>query len=237
MQAQLCGMPKERVVVFTGAGMSAESGLRTFRDSDGLWEEYRIEDVATPEAWARDPELVLHFYNLRRDQVLRAQPNAAHTALAALEDAFDVDVITQNIDDLHERGGSTRVMHLHGEIRKARSTTDPTLITPINGPSLRLGDRCTLGSQLRPHIVWFGEKVPLLQEAAALIQQADRLLVVGTSLQVYPAAGLLQVTRSKCHIVLVDPGVVEVTGIKVTHIRSTAVNGVPALVAQWLRSA
>lgn len=230
-------MLKERIVVFTGAGVSAESGLRTFRDSDGLWEEYRIQDVATPEAWARDPELVLHFYNLRRAQVLKALPNAAHTALAELESGFHVDVVTQNIDDLHERGGSTRVMHLHGEIRKARSTADPTLITSINGPSLHSGELCALGSQLRPHIVWFGEEVPLLPEAAALVQRAGRLLIVGTSLQVYPAAGLLHYAAPECPVVLIDPGMLEIPRSGVEHIRSTAVQGVPALVAEWLRSA
>ncbi|HMC96494.1 MAG TPA: Sir2 family NAD-dependent protein deacetylase, partial [Flavobacteriales bacterium] len=184
-------MGRSRVVVFTGAGVSAESGLRTFRDSDGLWEEYRIEEVATPEAWSHDPVKVLRFYDMRREQVLAAEPNAAHQAIARLQEYFDVQVITQNIDDLHERAGSARVMHLHGEILKARSTVDPTLVMPMNGPSLRLGDRCPLGSQLRPHIVWFGEEVPLLPMAAAMIAQADRLIVVGTSLAVYPAAGLI----------------------------------------------
>ena len=137
-------MGKQRVVVFTGAGVSAESGLRTFRDSDGLWEQYPLEEVATPQAWSRDPAKVLHFYDLRRQQVLAAQPNAAHRAIAQLEERFDVEVVTQNIDDLHERAGSSRVLHLHGEVLKARSTADPTLITPVNGPSLRLGDRCAL---------------------------------------------------------------------------------------------
>lgn len=154
---------KERLVVFSGAGVSAESGLRTFRDSDGLWESYRIEDVATPEAWAKDPQHVLRFYDQRRTQVLQAKPNAAHRAIAALEEFFEVDVITQNIDDLHERAGSTRVLHLHGEISLARSSMDPTLIVPVNGPSLRFGQQCPLGSQLRPHIVWFGEEVPMFE--------------------------------------------------------------------------
>jgi NAD-dependent deacetylase len=217
------------VVFFTGAGVSAESGLRTFRDSDGLWEEYRIEDVATPQAFARDPALVLHFYNLRREQVLNARPNAAHCAIADLQQHFDVHVITQNIDDLHERAGSTRVLHLHGEIRKARSTKDPRLVTEINGPHLNLGDRCALGSQLRPHIVWFGEEVPKLQEAAAIVEQADVLVVVGSSLQVYPAAGLLFHAPPNCPIHVVDPGPVGTGLQRVTHWNEKASLGVPKL--------
>lgn len=217
------------LVFFTGAGISAESGLRTFRDSDGLWEEYRIEDVATPQAFARDPALVLHFYNLRREQVLKAEPNAAHKAIADLEKRFSVHVVTQNIDDLHERAGSSRVLHLHGEIRKARSTKDPRLVTPINGPHLSLGDRCALGSQLRPHIVWFGEEVPLLSQAAAIVERADVLVVVGSSLQVYPAAGLVHHARLDCAIHLVDPGPVS-TGLKrVTCWNEKASSGVPKL--------
>ncbi|MBK8499042.1 MAG: NAD-dependent deacylase [Flavobacteriales bacterium] len=227
-------MARKRIVVFTGAGISAESGLRTFRDSDGLWEEYRIEDVATPAAWHRDPAKVLHFYDRRREQVLAAVPNAAHSAIAALEERFTVDVVTQNIDDLHERAGSSSVMHLHGEILKARSTADPTLITRINGPSLRSGDRCPLGSQLRPHIVWFGEEVPLIPDAAALIAQADRLLIVGTSLQVYPAAGLVHYAQRHCDVVLVDPNQVDGLRPGVRHIKRTASEGVPLLAAEWM---
>lgn len=227
---------RERIVVFSGAGVSAESGLRTFRDSDGLWEQYRIEDVATPDAWRRDPGMVLHFYNLRREQVLAAEPNAAHLAIAGLEDHFHVDVVTQNIDDLHERAGSSRVLHLHGEIRKARSTADPTLITPINGPSLRLGERCKLGSQLRPHIVWFGEEVPLIPEAAALIAQAHRLLIVGTSLQVYPAAGLIHYAPRQTQVVLIDPNEVDSLRTGVRHVKRTASQGVPLLAAEWSNS-
>lgn len=226
-----------RIVFFTGAGVSAESGIRTFRDSDGLWEEYRIEDVATPQAFARDPARVLHFYNLRREQVLKAVPNAAHSAIAALEHVcdgagkkrFTVDVVTQNIDDLHERAGSTRVLHLHGEIRKARSTRDPRLVTPINGPHLSLGDRCALGSQLRPHIVWFGEEVPLLSEAASIVERADVLVVVGTSLQVYPAAGLVHHAALDCAIHLVDPGPVSAGLERVTYWNEKASLGVPKL--------
>lgn len=227
-------MVRERIVVFSGAGISAESGLRTFRDGDGLWEQYRVEEVATPGAWARDPELVLRFYDERRAQVLNAKPNGAHIAIAQLEERFAVTVVTQNIDDLHERAGSTHVLHVHGEILKARSTIDPSFVTLVNGASLRLGDRCPLGSQLRPHIVWFGEEVPMLAEAARLFTQADRLLVVGTSLQVYPAAGLLQYASPNCASVLIDPKPVEVRGIGMRIIRDTAVGGVPALVKEWL---
>ncbi|MBL0037128.1 MAG: NAD-dependent deacylase [Flavobacteriales bacterium] len=223
-----------RIVFFTGAGISAESGLRTFRDSDGLWEEYRIEDVATPEAWARNAELVLRFYDLRREQVLKASPNAAHEAIAALEDSFHVQVVTQNIDDLHERAGSSRVLHLHGEILKARSTADPSLVFPVNGPHLRTGDKCPKGSQLRPHIVWFGEEVPLLMPAAALVAQADVLVVVGSSLQVYPAAGLVHSAPAQATIHLVDPNTVSAQGVRFTHWKEKASLGVPKL-AQFLR--
>ena len=221
------------LVFFTGAGISAESGLRTFRDSDGLWEEYRIEDVATPEAFTRDPELVLHFYNLRREQVLNARPNAAHKTIAELEDTFDVHVVTQNIDDLHERAGSSQVLHLHGEIRKARSTKDPRLVTEINGPTLLLGDRCSLGSQLRPHIVWFGEEVPMLNKAAEIVKQADVLVVVGSSLQVYPAAGLIHFASGDCPVHVVDPGDVGGAG-HATHWNEKASSGLPRL-ASWLK--
>jgi NAD-dependent deacetylase len=216
------------VVFFTGAGVSAESGLRTFRDSDGLWEEYRIEDVATPEAFSRDPALVLHFYNLRREQVLQAEPNPAHRAIAELERHHHVVVVTQNIDDLHERAGSTNVLHLHGEIRKARSTGDPRLITALTGPHLSLGDRCPLGSQLRPHIVWFGEEVPLLQEAAQHIAQADMLVIVGSSLQVWPAAGLIHEAPPHAQIHLVDPGVMPASA-RITHWKENASIGVARL--------
>lgn len=227
-------MARERVVVFTGAGVSAESGLRTFRDGDGLWEEYRVEDVATPEAWARDPDLVLRFYNERREQVLKAQPNPAHWAIARLEESFEVIVVTQNIDDLHERAGSSHVIHLHGEITKSRSTADPTFVTPVNGASLRRGDRCPLGSQLRPHIVWFGEEVPMLPQAAAAISAADRLLIVGTSLLVYPAAGLIHYAPPDSIQVLVDPKPVEHGTTRIHVKREPASLGVPDVVEEWL---
>jgi NAD-dependent deacetylase len=227
-------MGLERIVVFTGAGVSAESGLRTFRDSGGLWEQYRVEDVATPEAWRRDPALVLRFYDERRAQVLAAQPNAAHVAIARLQERFDVMVITQNIDDLHERAGSKQVLHLHGEILLARSTANPTHVTRINGPSLRLGDRCVLGSQLRPHIVWFGEAVPMMERAADEMARASRVLVVGTSLNVYPAAGLVHYAPRTAPMVLVDPQAIELNRAGVSIIKASATEGVPRIAEEWL---
>ena len=183
-------MKKKRLVVLTGAGISAESGLKTFRDSDGLWEGYNIEDVATPRAWKKDPELVLQFYNLRRKDVLDAKPNAAHTGLAALEKDFDVHIITQNIDDLHERAASTKVLHLHGQILKMRSEKNERLLYDITG-DISIGDKAEDGAQLRPHIVWFEEPVPMIEEAITIARDAEYFVVVGTSLVVYPAAGLL----------------------------------------------
>lgn len=184
-------LSRKIVVVLTGAGISAESGLKTFRDSDGLWEGYSIDEVATWSAWQKNPQLVLEFYNRRRRQVLTAEPNAAHFALAALEEHFDVKIITQNIDDLHERAGSQHVLHLHGEILKMRSENDPSLIYSIRD-DLHWGDRAADGAQLRPHIVWFEEPVPMMEPAIEWVRQADLFLVVGTSLVVYPAAGLVQ---------------------------------------------
>ena len=183
-------MNKKRLVVLTGAGISAESGLKTFRDSDGLWEGYDINEVATATAWRRNPALVLEFYNMRRQGVREAQPNAAHIALAELENDFDVRIITQNIDDLHERGGSTHVLHLHGEIFKMRSEVNEELIYPVY-ETISMGEKAEDGAQLRPHIVWFEEAVPMMEEAARLTRQADIFLIVGTSLVVYPAAGLV----------------------------------------------
>ena len=222
------------IVVLSGAGVSAESGLRTFRDVGGLWEEYPLEEVATPEAWQRDPQRVLHFYDLRRAQVLEARPNPAHMAIAALERHFTVDVVTQNIDDLHERAGSTRVMHLHGEVRLARSTADPGIVVPVAGRSLPWGARCPLGSQLRPHIVWFGEEVPLISAAAALMAKADGVVVVGTSLNVYPAAGLVQFAPSTAEMHLVDPGEVVIHGRRITHWKEKASLGMPKLAEMLL---
>jgi NAD-dependent deacetylase len=183
-------MNKKRLVVLTGAGISAESGLKTFRDSDGLWEGYDINEVATATAWRRNPALVLEFYNMRRQGVREAQPNAAHMALAELENDFDVRIITQNIDDLHERGGSSHVLHLHGEIFKMRSEANEDLVYPVY-ETISMGEKAEDGAQLRPHIVWFEEAVPMMEEAARITRQADIFLIVGTSLVVYPAAGLV----------------------------------------------
>lgn len=183
-------MSKKKLVVLTGAGISAESGLKTFRDSDGLWEGYDIEDVATPNAWRKNPKLVLEFYNYRRKNVMDAEPNVAHYGLAELEKDFDVTIITQNIDDLHERAGSTNILHLHGEIFKMRSDKDESLIYDIKGDII-IGDKAEDGAQLRPHIVWFGEAVPMMEQAVPVVHEADLFVVVGTSLVVYPAAGLV----------------------------------------------
>jgi len=183
-------MPKKKIVVLTGAGISAESGLKTFRDSDGLWEGYNVEDVATPRAWKKNPQLVLDFYNYRRKNVLDAQPNAAHYGLAELEKDFDVHIITQNIDDLHERGGNTKVLHLHGSIFKMRSERDEDFSYEIKD-DINLGDVAEDGAQLRPQIVWFEEPVPKIEEAIPIVRNADIFVVVGTSLVVYPAAGLV----------------------------------------------
>jgi NAD-dependent deacetylase len=183
-------MNKKHIVILSGAGISAESGLKTFRDSDGLWMGYNVEDVATPRGFKKDPQLVLNFYNERRKDVAAAQPNAAHTGLAELENNFNVTIITQNIDDLHERGGSTNVLHLHGEIFKMRSVGDADTIYEIRG-DINVGDLATDGTQLRPHIVWFEEPVPMMEKAAALLHNCDYFVVIGTSLQVYPAASLL----------------------------------------------
>lgn len=194
---------RKRIVILTGAGISAESGLRTFRDSGGLWEGYQVSEVATPDAWERNPELVLRFYNERRRALALATPNAAHAAIAALEQDFEVHVITQNVDDLHERAGSTRVVHLHGELKLARSTVDGTCY-PISGTELNLGDTCPCGEQLRPHIVWFGEPVPEMEPAIEITSGADAFVVVGTSLAVYPAASLIDFVPRHSPVFLAD---------------------------------
>lgn len=197
---------KEHIVVLTGAGISAESGLSTFRDNDGLWEKHSVYDVATPEAFERNRDLVLRFYNERRRQLQEVEPNPAHRLLADLENRYRVTVVTQNVDNLHERGGSTNVVHLHGELTKARSTVDPELVYDIGYRDIQPGDTCDRGAQLRPHIVWFGEEVPMLEAAAELVRTADRLLIVGTSLQVYPAAGLVHEVDFDVPITVIDPG-------------------------------
>jgi NAD-dependent deacetylase len=224
----------KKIVVFTGSGVSAESGLKTFRDSDGLWENYNIEDVATPQAWQRNRALVLEFYNLRRKQVIGSKPNAAHNALALLEKKFDVQIITQNIDDLHERAGSTKVLHLHGEIRKSRSSADPSLVYEIPGDEIKEGDKCVKGSQLRPHIVWFGEEVPELNRAAHFISLADIFIVIGTSLLVYPAAGLVDYAPSAATKYFIDPKADETLSDQFVMMREKAGTGVPALVEKLL---
>ncbi len=197
---------QEHIVVLTGAGISAESGLSTFRDNGGLWEQYSVYDVATPEAFERNPELVLRFYNERRRQLREVEPNPAHRLLAELEQRYRVTVVTQNVDDLHERGGSSTVVHLHGELTKARSSGYPELVYDIGYGSIRPGDTCDRGTQLRPHIVWFGEEVPMLAHAAEVVRTADHLLIVGTSLQVYPAAGLVYEVDRDVPITVIDPG-------------------------------
>jgi len=196
---------KPHIVVLTGAGISAESGLKTFRDSGGLWEDHRIEDVATPEAWQRNRALVLKFYNERRKAMREAKPNAGHLEIAAWQKHARVSVITQNVDDLHERAGSESVLHLHGELAIARSTADPELILPVKGSEICEGDLCPLGSQLRPHIVWFGEAVTEMPRAEEIAATADVLVVVGTSLQVYPAASLAWAAPDSARRILVDP--------------------------------
>lgn len=223
---------RKRVAILTGAGISAESGLQTFRGADGLWEGYAITDVATPEAWERNPELVQRFYNERRKSVLAASPNKAHHALVKLETRYRVSIITQNIDNLHERAGSTNVLHLHGEITKSQSSQDSSLVYNIVGSQLRMGELCEKGSQLRPHVVWFGEAVPAMEEAISIIERADILVVIGTSLVVYPAAGLIHALPKKSKTYVVDletPQILE--GASRTEILAkTASEGVPELV-------
>jgi len=227
---------KPKLVVFTGAGISAESGIKTFRDSNGLWEEYDINDVATPQAWDKNKPLVLEFYNKRRQQILDAKPNEAHKILVELENNFDVQIITQNIDDLHERAGSKKVLHLHGEITKSRSSIDPSLVYTIKGPELKLGEKCAKGSQLRPHIVWFGEMVPMMDQAYFLAEKADYFVVIGTSLAVYPAAGLIDYIPTTTPKYLIDPSDVKVNGIaNLTTIKEKASIGMTILANELLK--
>ncbi|MBC6992659.1 NAD-dependent deacylase [Neolewinella lacunae] len=195
---------RKKIVVLTGAGVSAESGIPTFRASDGLWENHRVEDVASPQGFYRDPSLVLNFYNLRRAQLLTVQPNRGHQLLAALEKDYDVHIVTQNIDDLHERAGSTNIIHLHGELKKVRPVNADWPILPWTG-DLNLGDTDDKGNQLRPHIVWFGEEVPEIPRAAQTVAAADLLLIIGTSMQVYPAAGLVDYAPADAPIIYIDP--------------------------------
>ena len=201
---------RQKIVVLSGAGISAESGIATFRDSNGLWENHQIEDVATPQGWVANRQLVLDFYNQRRKQALSVEPNAGHYALARLEQLYDVTIITQNVDGLHEKAGSTHVMHLHGELAKSRSSVDESLVYDIDGWEIKQGDHCEKGSQLRPHIVWFGESVPMMEQAIDVALTADIFIVVGTSLVVYPAAGLVDFIPETVPIYVVDPNLPEI---------------------------
>lgn len=231
-------MPKKKkLVVFTGAGISAESGIKTFRDSGGLWEEHKIEDVATFDAWIKNQALVLDFYNKRRKQLKDVKPNAAHLLVAELQKEFEVQVITQNVDNLHERAGSKNVLHLHGELMKARSTVDPNLVYDLKTYEIKAGDLCEKGSQLRPHIVWFGELVPAMETANAMASQADLFVVIGTSLNVYPAAGVINFVSPYVPMWLLDPGEFNLDYIReLKHIKKTAVNGSEDLKKELLKN-
>jgi NAD-dependent deacetylase len=223
----------KKLVVLTGSGISAESGIPTFRDMGGLWEHYNFVDVASPEAWHNNPELVLRFYNERRKKLLESEPNVGHYGLVELEKYFDVQIITQNVDDLHERAGSKNILHLHGEIRKSRSTVDADLVYTISGWELKLGDKCEKGSQLRPHVVWFGEAVPEISRASLICSKADIFVVVGTSLNVYPAAGLINYVQTDTPVFLIDPGDINAPyGKRVISIKEKATTGVPYLIKQ-----
>ena len=226
-------MKKTKIIVLTGAGVSAESGVSTFRDSNGLWENYKVEDVASIEGWYRNPALVLEFYNERRAQLAEVKPNAAHVAIASLEQDYDVTVVTQNVDNLHERAGSTKIIHLHGELTKVRPENccndrdgySEETVFDIGTDSINIGDMAPNGAQLRPHIVWFGEAVPKIEKAIDAVEAADMLLIVGTSLQVYPAAGLYRYAKSSTPIYIIDPKDVPVRDGRVTHIKDVATNG------------
>ena len=224
----------KKIVVFTGAGVSADSGISTFRDADGLWANYRIEDVCTPEALQRNRALVVEFYNKRRKELFSVEPNAAHLAIAELEKHFDVEVVTQNVDNLHERAGSTRVTHLHGELMKLRSERNPELIVPIEGWEQTLDARAEDGALLRPHIVFFGESVPMFDLATQIAAEADLMIVVGTSLAVYPAAMLVRYAKAGVPVYVVDPGTPDTSMIRnpLTHIKARAAEGMPELLKQ-----
>jgi len=225
----------KKVVVLSGAGISAESGISTFRNSGGLWEQHRIEDVATYEGWLKNRKLVLDFYNQRRKQLYDVLPNTGHHELVRLEQGYDVQIITQNVDDLHERAGSKNVLHLHGELKKARSTADENYVVEIDGWELSEGMLCPRGAQLRPHIVWFGEAVPMIEPAAKLCSQADYLIVVGTSLNVYPAAGLINYASPQTPIYLIDPNDVRANAANITYIKEPASSGVKKVVDELLQ--
>ena len=219
------------IVVLTGAGMSAESGISTFRDSDGLWAKHRVEDVATPEGFAKNPQLVLDFYNSRRRESIFSKPNKGHLGLAEMEDKYKVYIVTQNVDHLHEKAGSSSVLHLHGELMKSRSSINPNKIFDIDpqNPDIFVGDKSPDGSQLRPHIVWFGEAVPMLNHAEDIVRKADVLVVIGTSLNVYPAAGLVYQVSPDTPIYLIDPNDVAIPNRQIKHIKKSASEGVAEL--------
>jgi NAD-dependent deacetylase len=219
----------KKLVILSGAGMSQESGLRTFREMGGLWESYNVEDVASIDGWYRNPELVMDFYNQRRKQLFEAEPNKGHLGIAELEKWFDVTIITQNVDDLHERAGSSNVLHLHGELRKVRSTIDSDLVYELDGWELKFGDKCEKGSQLRPHIVWFGEPVPALYDAIPFVEEADIIVVVGTSMVVYPAAGLVHYAKPEASVFVVDPNRPGVALKNVVYIEEKAGDGISIL--------
>lgn len=221
----------KNIVVLTGAGMSAESGIATFRDSGGLWAQHRVEDVATPEGFRRNPQLVLDFYNKRRRESLSAKPNDGHLGLAEMEKEYNVRIITQNVDNLHEKAGSSSVIHLHGELMKARSSINPDKIYLLdpNNPDIKVGDMCEDGSPLRPHIVWFGEAVPMMEIAEEIVRKADALVIIGTSLNVYPAAGLINYVQAGTPIYIIDPNEVAVSREKINFIRKGASEGVAEL--------
>lgn len=229
-------MNKKKIVVLTGAGISAESGIQTFRDADGLWEGHDVMEVASPQGWAKNRDLVLDFYNKRRAQLSSVQPNEAHLALAELEQKYEVCIITQNVDDLHERGGSTRVVHLHGELLKARSTLNPELIYDWS-KDITTADKCEKGSQLRPHIVWFGESVPMLEVAAQIASIGDIYIIIGTSMKVYPAAGLIHYADDNAPKYFVDPKPATINIPNLTVIEQKATIGVRQLVDQLLKEA
>jgi NAD-dependent deacetylase len=219
------------IAVLTAAGISAESGLKTFRDSNGLWEGHDVMEVASPEGFAKNPKLVLDFYNKRRQQLLQVSPNNAHLALAQLESNHEVQIVTQNVDDLHERAGSSSVLHLHGELLKVRSTYDERMILDWR-KDLNLGDLCSKNSQLRPHIVWFGEAVPLMEKAISIVERAEVVIIVGTSLQVYPAAGLLQYASYDAKVYFVDPNPTLVPSNRINVISENATTGVQRVIDQ-----
>lgn len=224
---------KPHIVILTGAGISAESGIKTFRDANGLWEGHNVMEVATPEGFNRNPELVLNFYNQRRKQLKTVEPNQAHKDLASLESKFDVTIITQNVDDLHERAGSSKIIHLHGELKKVRSTGHPNFIK-VWSEDINLGDKCNNGFQLRPHIVWFGEDVPMMDEAINICNTADILVIIGTSMQVYPAAGLLTYVKPNTPVYYIDPNPAIIESNSVTVIPKKATDGVCILIKDYL---